>query len=240
MSQLLDINTLVSATSCREYLIRDGVGKFDKGYFSRLLKQGRIPSHKNPSSKRKIFIYEEVKNALLEMRDPTRDVQRKLNKVKRDDKKKVVENKKEVIKECATLMDEENIPKDSWATMSDEEKKRRDASILEAMEKAKEMSSEAENNARPDLDAGSSEWNTFKIMQQGLNYEIDRKIKEGRLMYLDDFKAVSEVILSPLNQSLDDLAFNFKAQFPDVADDAIAWLLDKTNSMKVDVQNVSV
>ena len=162
--------------------------------------------------------------AIAEQQDPTRDAQRDANSKKRD----------------GGVFDEAVIPKESLATMSDEQKKKYNEELAQTMQKLQDVSTEEENLNRPALDAGSKEWNTFKIMQQGLNYEIDRKVKEGTLMYLDDFKATLEIVLGPMNQSLDDLAFNCKSQFPDVGDEVIQWLLNRTNQMKVDVQNVSI
>jgi len=124
--------------------------------------------------------------------------------------------------------------------MSEDDREKHNAALAETMKRLQEESSDAENNSRPGLDADAKEWNTFKIKQQGLNYEIDRKVKEKQLMYIDEFKATLEIVLGPLNQSLDDFAFNLKSQFPDISDEAIQWVLNRTNQIKVDVQNVSI
>ena len=242
MGKQVDTTLLVAAKTCRERLSQDGICTWDKAYFSRLHSSGKIPSHPNPTSKRKLYLYDEVKQAVIDMRSPSRDADREKNEEKREAKKEREQKgvKKEQNASCPTLLDENMLPKDSWATMSEEEKKKRHDEMQETMNKLKSMSSEEDNLNRPTVDASAGEWNTFKIMQQGLNYEIDRKVKEKRLIYLDDFKAVAEILLSPLNQSLDDLPFSLKSRFPDVADDVIEYLLSKTNSMKVDVQNVSV
>ena len=179
---------------------------------------GVIPLHGkkiNPS---------EANECIKNHEDPTRDSQREANSRLRDD----------------TLFDDRNIPSNSWATMSEDDMKKHDAAIAEMMKSLQEESSDAENNSRPGLDANAKEWNTFKIKQQGLNYEIDRKVKEKQLMYIDEFKATLEIVLGPLNQSLDDFAFDLKSQFPDILDEVILWVLNRTNQMKVDVQNVSV
>jgi hypothetical protein len=124
--------------------------------------------------------------------------------------------------------------------MSKEEQRKYNADMAEKYKKLQEMSSDEENASRPDEGSSAADWNTFKIKQQGLNYEIDRKVKERSLMPVSEFKAAAEILLSPLNQGLEDLAFMFKSKFPEVDDEKIQWLLERTNQLKVDVQNVSV
>lgn len=214
---------LIIATQCIKKLNENNI-PMKKGYFSQLVSSGKIPFHDKPNSTKKFFKYEEVVKALDNIKDPTRDSQREANSKKRDD----------------GIFEESVIPYKSLATMSEEEKKKYNDSLAETMQKLKDMSSEEENNDRPGAGASGQDWNTFKTKQQALNYELDRKMKEGNLMYLDDFKATAEILLGPLNQGLDDLAFNFKSQFPDISDDSIQWLLNRTNQLKVDVQNVSI
>ena len=196
-----------------------------KGYFSQLSSSGRIPTHAKTGSTKKFFKYEEVVVALEGMKDPTRDPQREANAKTRDDD---------------MLFSEKNIPEKSVATMSDNEKKKYDKDIADKLAELEDISSPEENVTRPQDDSSAAEWNVFKIKQQGLNYEIDRKVKERRLMPVSEFKAAAEILLSPLNQGLEDLGFMFKSKFPDVSDDKIQWLLDRTNQLKVDVQNVSI
>ena len=202
---------------------KDGV-VIKKAYFSQLVSQGKIPFHHKPSSTKKFFKYVEVSAALESIKDPTREPQRQVHSKKRD----------------AGVFDEMVIPKNSLATMTDDERKKHSEELQRTVSKLKDISSDEENSTRPDMDAPASEWNTFKVMQQGLNYELDRKVKEKRLMYVDDFKATVELMIGPLNQGLDDLAFNLKSQYPNTPDEVIQWLLDRANQLKVDVQNVSV
>lgn len=190
-----------------------------KQYVNKLVKLGVIKLHN------KKIKPDEADKAIKEYKDPTRDAQRDANSKTRSDD---------------DLFADKNVPEDSLATMSDEERKKYNDDMAYKYSKLEEMSSEEENNSRPKHDSSSSEWNTFKIKQQGLNYEIDRKVKERNLMSLSDFKAAAEIIISPINYGLDNLAFELKAKFPQISDEAIQWIIERTNQIKVDVQNVSV
>ena len=218
------MTVFINATECIKKLAENNI-KIGKGYFSQLKKNGKIPHKYNPSSKRKIYIYDEVFSALKDMKDPTRDPQREANRRAREND---------------DLFDDKNIPEESLATMNEEERKKYTADMASKYKKLESMSNEEENATRPTESSGAAEWNTFKIKQQGLNYEIDRKVKERSLMSLSEFKAVLEVVLSPLNHGLDNLAFELKAKFPDVSDEIIHWVLERTNQFKIDVQNVPV
>ena len=190
-----------------------------KQYVNKLVKLGVIKLHN------KKIKPDEADKAVEEYKDPARDAQREANEKNRD---------------TESVFDENNLPKNSLADMSEVELKEYNKAIEEKMASLEDMSSEEENASRPKKDSKASVWNTFKIMQQGLNYEIDRKVKERSLMPVTEFKAAAEIILSPLNQGLEDLAFMFKSKFPEVEDEKIQWLLERTNQLKVDVQNVSV
>ena len=68
--------------NAREVLGRLKMGKvadFTQSYFSQLVRDGVIPYHKLPGKKRKMFIYDEVKEAIINARDPSRDPQREAN-----------------------------------------------------------------------------------------------------------------------------------------------------------------
>ncbi len=227
------MNNLIDAESCVKKLNKDGIVKWSNKNFSKLKRQGLFIIHKNttPGKKRSVFNYEEVVYAVKKNKNDVYEPQSKANDKKRNENQK---------KEDEGMFHKSVQPEHSVATMSEEDKKKYDANILATIEKLKDMSSEEENDDRPGTGATGQDWNTFKTKQQALNYELDRKLKEGDLMYLDDFKATSEILLGPLNQGLDDLAFSFKSQFPDITDEVIQWLLKRTNQLKVDVQNVSL
>lgn len=68
-----------------EYLTaKQTIGKLRQGkvtdiseaYFSQLVTTGAIPFHTVPGKKRKLYLYDEVKRALANIQDPTRDAQR--------------------------------------------------------------------------------------------------------------------------------------------------------------------
>lgn len=68
-----------------EYLTaKQIIGKLKQGrvtdiseaYFSQMVRDGHIPFHKLPGKKRKHYLYDEVKQALSDVQDPSRDSQR--------------------------------------------------------------------------------------------------------------------------------------------------------------------
>lgn len=62
------------------------VADISEAYFSQLVRGGYIPYHKLKGKRRKLFLYEEVKKALSDMQDPTRDAQREANARRREKK----------------------------------------------------------------------------------------------------------------------------------------------------------
>ena len=68
--------------NAREVLGRLKMGKvadFTQSYFSQLVRDGVVPFHKLPGKRRKMFLYDEVKEAIVNARDPSRDPQREAN-----------------------------------------------------------------------------------------------------------------------------------------------------------------
>ena len=59
---------------------------------------------------------------------------------------------------------------------------------------------------------------------------------EGELITIADAKATLEQIATPFNQAMDDLPFNLKARFSDTADEAVEWLVEHINEIKMDFQ----
>ncbi len=224
------MHELITATVCIKRLNKNNI-HMKKGYFSQLVSAGKIPHHSKQGSPKDFYIFEEVVIALENKKDHSCADQVEANKKKRGEEQKKDDN---------GLLDKSVEPQNSVATMSEAEKKKRDEELAATFRRLEDKSTEEENDTRPGVDASGADWNVFKTKQQALNYELDRKLKEGSLLYLDDFKAAAEVLLSPLNQGLEDMAFKFKAKFPDVSDEKIEWLLDSTNKLKVDVQNVVV
>ena len=227
------MHDLIDAKSCVSKLRENGIVRWGDKNFAKLKSKHIFIIHKNtiPGKKRSIYIYEEVVAAVKKNKNHAYESQSKANDKKRKEKQVEVDN---------GIFNKSLEPQNSVATMSDEEKKKRDEELAATFKKLEEKSSEEENETRPGADASGQDWNVFKTKQQALNYELDRKMKEATLMHLDDFKSAAEILIAPLNQGLSDFAFQFKAQFPNVSDDAIQWILKRTNQLKVDVQNVSV
>ena len=62
------------------------VTDISEAYFSQLVSMGAIPFHMIPGKKRKLYLYDEVKKALANSRDPSRDAQREVHQVNREAK----------------------------------------------------------------------------------------------------------------------------------------------------------
>jgi len=81
---------------------KEVVAKFKQGgtadittaYFSTLVTRGVIPYHVQTGKKRKMFIYEEAKNAFLENQDPSRDAQREAVTLAKEEKKLLADDTK--------------------------------------------------------------------------------------------------------------------------------------------------
>lgn len=78
------MNELITATECIKQLKQVGVYKGTLPYFTRLVDQGHIPSHKKKDSTKRWYIYEEALSAINNMGDPSRDSQREANERKRN------------------------------------------------------------------------------------------------------------------------------------------------------------
>lgn len=74
---------LITATECIKQLKQSGVYKGTLPYFTRLVDQGYIPSHKKEGSTKRWYKYEEAKDAINNMADPTRQHQREANETRR-------------------------------------------------------------------------------------------------------------------------------------------------------------
>ena len=72
-----------------------------EAYYSQLVRDGYLPFHKLPKKRRKVYLYAEVKQALLDMRDPSRDPQREAIQRKKDERKKAqkIEEEKEELQQ---------------------------------------------------------------------------------------------------------------------------------------------
>lgn len=189
-----------------------------KQYVNKMVKRGVIILENrkvNPS---------QADKALAENKDPSRDPQREANAENRSGD---------------TLFDEENIPDDSLATMSPEERAKYDADLKENLSKLKDQANNLNIDDLPDLEGSAKEWNTYKIKEQGLTYALKRRQLEGELITVDDAKAAFETLLAPLNKYLDDLGNSIKNHFPDVDDEVVDWVSGEINRQKELLQEYS-
>lgn len=75
---------LLTANACLSALKKDGI-VYSKSYFSQMVSDGKIPTHPKPPSPKKFFYYDEVKAAIEEHKDPSRDAQRESNEKRREE-----------------------------------------------------------------------------------------------------------------------------------------------------------
>jgi len=73
---------LITASVCLKRLKANGTS-YSKSYFSQMVKDGKIPKHTKQGSPKNFFKYDEVKKAIEDSKDPTRDAQRDANDIKR-------------------------------------------------------------------------------------------------------------------------------------------------------------
>lgn len=74
---------LITGAECVRKMRQAGVFKGKESYFSQLVAKEIIPYHEKKGSPKKWFILDEVKQAVKEWEDPTRDAQREANERKR-------------------------------------------------------------------------------------------------------------------------------------------------------------
>lgn len=66
--------------------------------------------------------------------------------------------------------------------------------------------------------------------------ELRYKEKSRELIPLKEAKAVFEKVATPINQAMNDLPSQLKARYPDIDNEAIQWLTDRINSIKMSIQ----
>jgi hypothetical protein len=79
---------LITGAECVRKMRQAGVFKGKESYFSQLVAKEIIPYHNKKGSPKKWFVLDEVKQAVKEWEDPTRDAQREANEQKRKPGKK--------------------------------------------------------------------------------------------------------------------------------------------------------
>jgi len=72
----------------------------------------------------------------------------------------------------------------------------------------------------------------------GKREELKYKEEKRELIQMSEAKGIFEKLLTPLNQSMDDLPFILKESFPNTPDDSIQWLMDYINNIKVEFQKI--
>jgi hypothetical protein len=175
----------INAATCLKLLKeRDGIS-YSKSYFSQMVKDGKIPTHKKHNSPKDFYKYHEVLKAIEDAKDPTRDSQRQTHKQKREERQ-----------ESSTLFDAAGTYS-SIADMSPEEKKvyeeKQEAAsklLQEAEETKKEIltSMGQDDNFQSSMPAGVSqnEAKTIKEYWLGVQAEINAKKLQGELISVDE------------------------------------------------------
>jgi len=75
--------------------LRQGkVTDISEAYFSQLVSAGALPFHTIPGKKRKLYLYDEVKKALADIQDPSREEQREEKRVEKAHKALMNEREK--------------------------------------------------------------------------------------------------------------------------------------------------
>jgi len=213
---------LITATKCLSLLKSQDKITYSKSYFSQMVTDGKIPSHSKQGSPKKFFKYEEVKQAIEDTKDPTRDAQREANDKRRE--------------EPTNLFGQEGkYPSEADCTLIELAQRREDERVRREAEDAKrealaEMSSDEDGEAPASVTIAGAK--AEKEYWLGLKAKHQVQEMTGHLISIDDAKAALEALLSPLNKSLDDLGVNFKAHFPSVPSEAVEWLIGHINDTK--------
>lgn len=178
---------LINAATCLRLLGENAGIVYSKSYFSQMVKDGKIPTHKKPNSPKDFFKFEEVLSAIEKSKDPTRDAQREANAQKREQKV-----------EPSTLFEVAG-SYSSLADMTDEERRAYDDEIraaqellLDAQNTKKEIlasigqsQDDAFVSSMP-LGVSQNEAKTIKEYWLGVQAEINAKRLQGELISVDE------------------------------------------------------
>lgn len=217
---------LTTATKILKMLKEKDNISYSKSYFSQMVTEGKIPFHHKPNSPKKFFKYEEVKKAIEDSKDPTRDAQREANHKSRAETKPV------------TLLDAAG----TYPSQAD----------LTATEKQElaQAQKDADEARRAAIDAGvtdepTDDWQSSvpeEITQAvakaekeywlGRKAELEVKKMSKELIPVDDAKAAVDFVLSPINRKLDEIPQKMRANFSDISAEHYKWLVDHVNSIK--------
>ncbi len=218
---------LITATQCLKKLKDNDNIKYSKSYFSQMVSDGKIPTHSKLGSPKNFFKYKEVKQAIEDSKDPTRDAQREAN-IKRKE-------------EPVTLLDK--IGKyPSIADMSEEEISDELKAIKEAEDARREaiaagVSDDKRDGYKPNIPSTITQASAKaeKEYWLGRKTRLDVEEKEGKLVPVNQVKAAFDFIISPVNTKLDELPHRMRSYFNDLSNSQYEWLIDSINSIKNDL-----
>lgn len=217
---------LITATQALKMLKEKDDITYSKSYFSQMVAEGKIPFHHKPNSPKKFFKYGEVKQAIEDSKDPTRDAQREAN------------NKNKEKPQEASLMDMAgSYP--SEADLTEEEKAELAKDKKEAEEARLDALDAADDSGEPDDWESSVPENTTQAGAKaekeywlGRKAELEVKKMTKELISVADAKAAIEFIMSPINRKLDEIPQELRANFSDITEQHYTWLVNHVNSIK--------
>jgi len=168
---------LLTANACLAALKKDGI-VYSKSYFSQMVSDGKIPTHSKPPSPKKFFYYSEVKAAIEEHKDPTRDAQREANEKRRE--------------EPTLISIAGSYP--SQADMTDEEKevlKKEQEELKKLMADVKSAEGDAEETEQENTDFGGMpaiQIRLFKEFYMGKLAKLEFEKKKGEVIAIEEVK----------------------------------------------------
>lgn len=221
---------LITASKCLEKLAADGI-KYTKGYFSQMTSDGKIPWHPKSGSPKKFYRYNEVKEAIKNTQDPTRDAQREANEQKRIDPV-------DLFAAVGTY--------ESVADMNDDEREAYDIECKREIEEARRAREAA--LAAGAKDTGDNEEKTIASMKLNdvkiaKEYWLGEKAKaeveqmKKVLIPKNEVAGVIEFMISPINTKLDEIPHKMRAHFSDFPEKQYRWLIDHINHLKEELHN---
>jgi len=188
---------------------------FKKSLFSQLKKKGYFKIYKKPNLSKDFFKIDEV---LKSLRDNSL--------ITEMDK---VDNEIEDIS-----IDKENLFNYVQPPMTKEQEIEYQKKQLEELQSIKELQQEAQSKK---VDGSQAEWNKYLIMERALKTALERKEKERILINIDEAKNLIESFMTPIIQKMDNLAYEFKTNFPNLEEESLLYLQEYINNIKIEAQN---
>ena len=169
---------LITANACLAALKKDGI-VYSKSYFPQMVNDGKIPHHAKPPSPKKFFYYDEVKTAIEDHKDPTRDAQREANEKRR--------------KEEPDLMSLAG-SYESQADMTQEEKealRKEQEELKKLMADVKSAAGDTEDTEQEMTDFGgmpTAQIRLFKEFYMGKLAKLEFEKKKGEVISIEEVK----------------------------------------------------